>query len=142
MVDFRGEPPRSGTDRGQDEATTGLAAYFLAARMDPPAPSTGLLDRILLDAAEAMPAAAARTPQEGRRPARGLLDRLRGVFDSLGGLKGAGALAGSAAFGFWIGLAGGGDIALATVWTETAAVETAESAEPLADIFTLVALEE
>jgi hypothetical protein len=76
-----------------------LEPFFHEAKTAEPAPRNAFLNAIFADAAEV--SEARRMPQLRRQPS--LWNRMSSVLDGLGGWRGATALAGSAALGFWIG---------------------------------------
>lgn len=122
-------------DRDAPRAEEGaLAAFFEAARAEPwPAPSPAFLAAVLADAA-----AVARAAPAPPRP--GLLARLGARLAPLGGWPGAGALAASAAIGFWAGAVGlGADYALPTLWPDVATLEV--PADAIGGFFDLASLE-
>jgi hypothetical protein len=112
-------------DRGDDAV---LEAVFAAARMAPPEPSEGLLERVLA-ASDVMPA---RPPIQVRGPRVGLWDRL---IEMLGGWGGLGGLATATIAGVWIGYYGSADVN--TLSGGLLGTETIGSVElmPGADVF-------
>lgn len=90
----------------------GLEAFFAAARRDaPPAPRAALVNRILADAADALPLPLA--PPVRRR---GLGARIRAAFAPGGGWQAAAALGVCAALGLAGGMLGGADAGSDALW--------------------------
>ena len=117
--------------RREEEA---LAAFFDAARAEPPEPpSDALLARVLADADALAPA----RPQRARRRA---WPDLGALLRPLGGWGAAAALAGCLAAGFLAGsLGAGAGLATETIWADHLSVEAA--AQGVDGFFDLTAAE-
>lgn len=87
-------------DRMIDDA--GLEAFFAAARAEAPAPSEGLMARIVADAEAEIAARAAATARPVRRPRPGLLAVALGA---LGGWPAVAGMVTATVAGVWFGFA-------------------------------------
>jgi hypothetical protein len=117
-----------------DEAA--LARFFAAARADAPEPPARLLNAILADAAEV---AHARQPAPAPVP-RPRWRRL-GRLEPIGGWGGLAALGACAAFGFWVGIAGGITVEDGTVWAGSASALSDNATDPVGEFLALAAVE-
>ena len=115
-----------------------LAPFFAAARQAEPPPRPEFLSAILADAGEVAAARAALPampdgPQPAMRP--GLMQRFCAGFAPLGGCRGAMALAGCAAAGFWLGASVSESVDTSGLWSNPAGIES--MGDPVADFFDL-----
>ena len=132
-------------DCRSNEATSGdaaaLAPFFAAARATAPEPPLDLLSAILADAAEA--GAPHPIPARGPATARPDRPRRRSLAATLGGWRGATALAACAALGFWLGIAGSVTVDGGMLRSDAASYASASAygADPVETFLDLASLE-
>ncbi len=111
-------------------------SFFAAARAESPEPPTRLLNAMLADAADVSAARRAH-PASMSPPA----PRRRHPFEPIGGWRGLAALGACAAFGFWIGIAGGITVEGGTVWAGSGTTVSETATDPVGEFFDLASAE-